>query len=103
MTRLYRVVCALALMGLGPSFGCDQVAGEAKVQVERLPDVKPSLPPVPTLPPPPFPTQYSDQSYSVYGLRRQMRKTIDTDVNVTGYIAKVFVAPECPKDRKSVV
>jgi hypothetical protein len=80
--------------------GCDQVAGEAKVQVERLPDVKPSLPPVPTLPPPPHPTQYSDQSYSVYGVRRKLRMTIDTDLQVTGYIAKVYVAPVCPKGQK---
>jgi hypothetical protein len=79
--------------------GCDKTA-EAKVQVEKLPDVKPSLPPVPTLPPPPHPTQYSDQSYSVYGLRRAMRKTIDQDVEVTGYIAKVFVPPECPPKTK---
>ncbi len=100
MTRLFRLVFVFALLGLPPLFGCEAAAGEAKVKVERLPDVKPSLPPVPTLPPPPFPTQYSDQSYSVYGVRRAMRKTIDTDVQVTGYIAKVFVPPECPKGQK---
>jgi hypothetical protein len=95
MNGFSRIVCALALLGLVPVQACDK-PGEAKVQVEKLPEVKPSLPAVPTLPPPPHPTQYSDQSYSVYGLRRQLRKTIDTDVNVTGYIAKVFVPPECP-------
>jgi hypothetical protein len=93
MNRLSRILCALGL--LLPIQGCEK-AGEAKVQVEKLPEVKPSLPSVPTLPPPPHPTQYSDQSYTVYGLRRQLRKTIDTDVSVTGYIAKVFVPPECP-------
>lgn len=88
--------CALALLGLAlPVQGCDKAA-EAKVQVEKLPEVKPSLPGVPTLPPPPHPTQYSDQSYTIYGLRKQLRKTIETDVQVTGYIAKVFVPPECP-------
>jgi hypothetical protein len=96
MNRLSRILCALALLGLVlPVAGCEKAA-EAKVQVEKLPEVKPSLPGVPTLPPPPHPTQYSDQSYTVYGLRRQLRKTIDTDVSVTGYIAKVFVPPECP-------
>jgi hypothetical protein len=80
---------------MGSAQGCEQ-AGEAKVQVEKLPEVKPSLPAVPTLPPPPYPTQYSDQSYSVYGVRRALRKTIDTDVAITGYIAKVYVPPECP-------
>ena len=95
MTRLTRTLCAAALLGLGIVQGCE-APGEAKVQVEKLPEVKPNLPAVPTLPPPPHPTQYADQSYSVYGLRRQLRKTIDTDVSVTGYIAKVYVPPECP-------
>jgi hypothetical protein len=95
MKRISRTLCALALLGLFPLEGCNK-PGEAKVQVEKLAEVKPSLPSVPKLPPPPHPTQYADQSYSVYGLRRQMRKTIDTDVHVTGYIAKVFVPPECP-------
>lgn len=100
MTRLSRIACVVALLGIAaPVAGCDPMA-KANVQVERLPDVKPTLPPVPTLPPPPYPTQYSDQSYSVYGVRRAMRKTIDTELALTGYIAKVFVPPECPKDQK---
>jgi hypothetical protein len=104
MKRWSRIGCALTLIGLGMVQGslvqgCDDVA-KAKVQVERLPEVKPSLPAVPTLPPPPYPIQHADQSYSVYGLRRAMRRTIDTDVAVTGYIAKVFVPPECPPKGK---
>jgi hypothetical protein len=75
--------------------GCEGTA-TAKVQVEKLPPVTASLPAVPTLPPPPYPTQLADQSYTVYGLRKVLRKTIDTDVFVTGYIAKLFVPPECP-------
>jgi len=98
MPRWSSLGCALALLGTSQIQGCDNVAA-AKVQVEKLPDVTPSLPQVPTLPPPPYPTQHPDQSYSVYGLRRAMRRTIDTDVSVTGYIAKVFVPPECPKGK----
>ncbi len=99
MIRLSRLVCAMALLGLTFVTGCDKTA-EAKVQVEKLPAITPSLPGVPTLPPPPHPTQYSDQSYSVYGVRRALRKTIDTDVSVTGYIAKVYTPPECPPKQK---
>jgi hypothetical protein len=99
MKRLPGILCASALLGLGLGQGCDK-ASEAKVDVQKLPEVKASLPPVPTLPPPPHPIQYSDQSYSVYGLRRAMRRTIDQDVTVTGYIAKVFVPPECPPKQK---
>jgi len=99
MKTLSRIACASAILGLSLAQGCDKVA-EAKVPVEKLPDVKASLPGVPTLPPPPYPTQYGDQTYSVYGLRRALRKTIDQDVTVTGYIAKVYEPPECPPKTK---
>ncbi len=102
MNRLTRILCVLAVLGTMALQGCDKQA-EAKVNVEKLPDIKPSLPAVPTLPPPPFPTQYSDQSYSIFGLRRMLRKTIDSDVVVTGYIAKVYVPPECPPKQKCPV
>jgi hypothetical protein len=102
MNRLTRILCVLAVLGTMALQGCDKQA-EAKVNVEKLPDIKPSLPAVPTLPPPPYPTQFSDQSYSVFGLRRMLRKTIDSDVVVTGYIAKVYVPPECPPKQKCPV
>ena len=92
-------VLAVASASVTTFAGCEQTAA-AKVQVEKLPEVKASLPPVPTIPPPPHPIQYSDQSYSVYGLRRALRRTINTEVNVTAYIAKVFVPPECPPKEK---
>jgi hypothetical protein len=88
-------VCAIASMPMVSA--CEQTASaQAKVAVEKLPDVKPNLPPVPTIPPPPYPIQYSDQSYSVYGVRRAIRRTIGNEVQITGYIAKVFVPPVCP-------
>ena len=99
MKRVQEILLASALCGLMFAQGCEQKA-EAKVQVEKLPEVKPNVPAVPTIPPPPYPVQYSDQSYSIYGLRRNLRRTIDTDVTVTAYIAKVFVAPECPPKEK---
>jgi hypothetical protein len=97
MKVLSWMLCVCAIASLPTVSACEQTAS-AKVPVEKLPDVKPSLPPVPTLPPPPFPIQYSDQSYSVYGLRRAIRKTINTEVTVTGYLAKVFVPPVCPPE-----
>jgi hypothetical protein len=92
-------VIAVASISAGTLAGCEQKA-QAKVQVEKLPEVKASLPPVPTIPPAPFPVQYSDQTYSVYGLRRALRRTINTEVNVTAYISKVYVPPECPPKEK---
>ena len=99
MERVHCILLAGALSGLVLAQGCEQKA-EAKVQVEKLPDVTPSVPAVPTIPPPPHPIQYQDQSYSIYGLRRNLRRTIDTDVSVTAYIAKVFIPPECPPKEK---
>lgn len=98
MRRFTVLLCVNALLG-GAIYGCGQTA-EAKVQVEKLPDVTPTLPPVPTLPPPPHPIQYGDQSYSVFGVRRAMRRTISTDVELTGYIAEVYQPPECDKGKK---
>jgi hypothetical protein len=92
-------VIAVASISAGTLGGCEQKA-EARIQVEKLPEVHASVPPVPTIPPAPYPVQYSDQSYSVYGLRRALRRTITTEVNVTAYIAKVFVPPECPPKEK---
>jgi len=75
---------------------------QAKVQVEKLGDIRPSLPEVPTLPPAPYPTQYPDGSYSVYGLRKQLRHIIDSAINVTGFVAKVYEPPTCPKNERCV-
>lgn len=100
MAKASRLMCVFALMGMSLAVsGCGETASAA-ANVEKLPDVTPSVPPVPTLPPPPHPIQYDDQSYSVYGLRRAIRRTIDTDVAVTAYIADVYQPPECPKREK---
>lgn len=100
MTPVARVVLLVSAVGLVQFLAACEQTAEAKVQVEKLPAVTPSLPSVPTIPPPPHPVQYEDQSYSVYGLRRAMRRTIDTEVSVTAYIAKVYVPPECPPKEK---
>ena len=45
MNTVSRILVALALLGSSMITGCEQTA-EAKVNVEKLPDVKPSLPSV---------------------------------------------------------
>jgi hypothetical protein len=104
MHKLFRLWTASAYLGAGLmpllfSQGCAESA-EAKVKVEKLPEVQPSLPQVPTLPPPPHPIQHPDQSYSVYGLRKRLRNTIDTEVSVTAYIVKIFEPPACEKGQR---
>jgi hypothetical protein len=98
MKALSWMLCVCAIASLPMFTACEQTAA-ARVPVEKLPDVKPTLPPVPTIPPAPYPIQFSDQSYSVYGLRRALRRTINTEVSLTGYITKVFTPPECPDEK----
>jgi hypothetical protein len=95
MQRKMRLVpfFLLILVGL---LACGQEAA-SDLTVEALPEVQPNLPEVPTLPPPPQPVQLADNSYTVYGVRQRIKQTMDTDVEVTGYIADVYVPPECPE------
>jgi hypothetical protein len=67
--------------------------------IEPLPEVSPTLPAVPTLPLPPYPIQYPDTSYSVYGVRRREATTMDHDQTITGYIVEIYLPPECPEGR----
>ncbi len=78
---------------LTAAMGCGDPATD--LQVERLPEVQPNLPSVPTLPPPPHPTTYPDSSYSIYGLRARLSTTIDNSQVVTGYVVDIYTPPDC--------
>lgn len=88
-----------AMMTSGLVVGCEGAGNAAQVQVEKLPDIKPSLPAVPKLPPPPHPIQHPDSSYSLFGLRKRIRNTMDTEVELTAYVVETYVPPECPKGK----
>jgi hypothetical protein len=90
-----RVWSAPLLASLLWSAACD-ASPSASAEVTKLPDIKPNLPAVPTLPPPPYPIQYTDNSYSLFGLRKKMKNTLDTEVDLTGYVVETYVPPECP-------
>ena len=89
--RLVGPLALLALTACGESV-------ESNVVVERLPDPEPNLPEVPELPPPPHPTRYGDESYSVYGVRHMSATTMDHDVAVTGYIVEIYARPDCDNE-----
>jgi len=81
--------------------GCNNVSeSEETTHAEALPEIVPDLPEVPTLPPPPHPITYEDESYSVYGLRNRMRHMLDNDVTLTGYIVDIFDPPPCKAKKK---
>ncbi len=101
-SRRFLVLGAVGLGGLllGAAAGCSKSGEASDLKVERLPDVQPSLPSVPKLPPPPHPVKYADGSYSVFGLRKKLEDTIDQTLSVTGYIVAIYEPPECPKKKK---
>ena len=89
---------AVGMLGaFGLLAGCE--GGPASdITIEALPEVRPSLPAVPQIPPPPHPVTYGDGSYSVYGLRARLNNTIDQSHAVTGYVVEIYEPPECPAD-----
>lgn len=97
-----RLTLGLIVASMLLSVGCEQVtsASEPEAEGEQLPKIVPNLPEVPTLPPPPFPTTYEDDSYTVYGLRTQLTKILDSDLSVTGYIVDIYEPPPCTKRKK---
>lgn len=95
MKAQLRCVAGIALLLV---VGCGEQAA-SDLTIERLPDVNPQLPDVPQLPPPPHETQYADQSYSVYGVRRRSGQTMDNEVSVTGYIVEIYQPPVCEEGR----
>lgn len=95
MNRVIRLICATTMCGLTLA-GCgnDQASD---LQIESLPEVHPTVPAVPTIPPPPYPVRYPDNTYSVYGARKRIHTTMDTELEVTGYIVQIYTPPECPE------
>lgn len=79
-------------------FGCGE-GPAADLVIEALPDVSPSLPNVPTIPPAAYPIQYPDGSYSVYGVRRREATTMGHEQTITAYIVGIYTPPECPSGR----
>lgn len=92
-----RILILASALGACVLFSCeDKPANDLKI--EKLPVVSPSLPAVPTIPPPPFPITYQDNTYSVYGVRRKSAVAEKaTDVQVTGFIVNIYQPEECKK------
>lgn len=77
----------------------EEGGGGAAPVVEQIDGYKPNLPPIPKIPRPNVPETYNDGSYSVYGLRKNMVKTIDTEVTVTAFISSKYEKPVCPEGK----
>lgn len=88
------VVCLVLISAIFILTACeDKTASDVKVT--KMDGYKPNLPPVPSIPKPSAPETYSDGSYSVYGLRKNVGKTMNTQVEVTAYIVDIYEKPVC--------
>ena len=103
MKRMIMLVAmSLSLVSLA---GCEKAAQDSSQEGaadDGLPKIKPDLPAVPTIPPPPYPITYADESHSVFGIRHRMRYSIDTETAVTGYIISVYEPPVCKEKNKDL-
>ena len=90
-------VLSLTIAALALSLSACGQEGEEKTKVIKLQKHEANLPPVPTIPAVNVPETYSDRSYSLYGLRRNKARAINTVVEVTAYVAKMYEKPNCPE------
>ncbi|MCB9557629.1 MAG: hypothetical protein H6707_16085 [Deltaproteobacteria bacterium] len=75
------------------SFGDEPTTGS-------LPQVAVNLPAPPSFKKDHAPETYPDSSYSVYGVRKNEKKTIAQQVRVKGFIIDVYQCPPCPRGSK---
>ncbi|MBN2340313.1 MAG: hypothetical protein JXX29_15880 [Deltaproteobacteria bacterium] len=88
------VVCLVLVSALFILSSCKEEAA-GNVKVTKMDGYKPNLPPVPSIPKPSAPETYSDGSYSVYGLRKNVGKTMNSQVEVTAYLVNIYQKPVC--------
>jgi hypothetical protein len=93
------VACGLlVLAACGTPSGPAPVQGQEDQQAAaKLPEIRPALPQVPSVPLPQHKIQNDDGTWSVYGLRKRVRQTMDEEVRVKAYVVKIFVPEPCPE------
>ncbi len=78
--------------------GCEGESRLTVVMEEGAQAPRANLPSVPTLPPPPYPVQYPDGAFSIYGIRHMAARNWTKQVTVRGWVVKVYV-PYVPNTR----
>lgn len=97
--RFGTALLALVLLLAG---ACSQseggsVIGSEDPQQTQLPKIKVNLPPPPSFQKEHAPEMFPDSSYSVYGLRKNIKSKINTKIRVKGFLLEVYECPECPQ------
>lgn len=86
---------SLAALALTGYWVCHALGSrEALAQGAALPEVKVNLPPSPSFDAKHAPIRHDTGEFSVFGLRKNMTKYLDKDVQVKGYLREIYVCPE---------
>ena len=66
---------------------------------EKAPDFVPNLPAVPTIQVPNVAINFSDGSYSVFGMRKKIKETMLQRIRVTAYVVELYQKPFCAEGK----
>lgn len=73
------------------------IGSETQPQAAQLPQIKVNLPPPPSFQKDHAPETYPEGAYSVYGVKKNMKDTLNKPVKVKGFLLEVYECPPCPK------
>ena len=86
-----------------PLLACQQQGnsiGGSESSQGQLPQIKVKLPPPPSFEKEHAPEKYSDGTYSIYGIRKNMKDTLNKQAKVRAFMLEVYQCPECPKGKE---
>jgi hypothetical protein len=91
-----------ALLALGSIIACSPKGSGSSQDPNQnqLPRITVKLPPSPSFKKEHAPEIYADASYSVYGLRKNMKTLLNKEIRVRGFLTEVYECPPCPRGAK---
>jgi hypothetical protein len=103
--RLDRVAALTAFIWTPVLFSCTSGDSGPRIGYEdptatQVATTKVTLPPPPTFQKEHAPEKYPDGSYSVFGVRANVKTTLNQIVRVKGFIVELSERPPCPKGTK---
>lgn len=86
-----------ALLALGSMACSPKGSASQDPSQNQLPQITVKLPPSPSFKKEHAPEIYADASYSIYGLRKNMKTLLNKEIRVRGFLTEVYACPPCPR------